>query len=159
MSNPLSAVKMENNAILIKGNAVQELTLIGKGAGSLPTASSVFGDVLILASQLSQGAKPNPQFTCKHTAYAKMKDIDDVKNSFYIRVAMHDKVGVLKDLGEITSKNGANVKFIDQYDVYGEEAKADFIIDPITEKAAKQMIKDIQALDSIKNVESIIRVL
>lgn len=158
--NPLASVKMENNAILIQGDAVKELTIIGKGAGSLPTASSVFGDILILASQFEQGAsKPNPQFACMHTHYADIKDFDDVKNSFYVRVSMHDKVGVLKDLGEIMARNEANVKFIDQYDVSGAEAHGDFIIDPVLEKSMKKIISEIKALDSIKAVESVIRVL
>jgi homoserine dehydrogenase len=158
-TNPLSSVRLENNAILIKGNAVKELTLIGKGAGSLPTASSVVADILMLASQLDSSSNPHPQYVCPHSDYAKIKDIKDVVNSFYIRVSMYDKVGVLKDLGEITAKNGANVKFIDQYDASGQEAHADFIVDPIKESAMQQMIKDIKALDSIKAVESVIRVI
>ena len=158
-TNPLASVRMENNAILIKGDAVKELTLIGKGAGSLPTASSVVADILMLSSQLNSSSNPHPQYVCPHSSYAKIKDIKDVTNSFYIRVSMHDKVGVLKDLGEITSKNGANVKFIDQYEARGSEAHADFIIDPIKESAMRQMIADIKALDSIKAVESVIRVI
>ena len=75
---------------------------------------------------------------------------DDVKNSFYVRVSMHDKVGVLKDLGEIMARNEANVKFIDQYDVSGAEAHGDFIIDPVLEKSMKKIISEIKALDSIK---------
>jgi uncharacterized protein with ACT and thioredoxin-like domain len=72
---------------------------------------------------------------------------------------MLDKVGVLKDLGELTAKHGANVKFIDQYDVSGSDAHADFIIDPIPERNLREMVGDINALDSIRAVESVIRVL
>lgn len=158
-ANTLASVRMENNAILIKGDAVQELTLIGKGAGSLPTASSVVGDILILASSINKDSAPNAQFNCLHNDYAKIKDLDNVRNAFYIRVSMLDKVGVLKDLGEVTAKHSANVKFIDQYDVSGSEAHADFIIDEISEKNLREMIRDINALDSIKAVESVIRVL
>ena len=157
-TNPLASVRMENNAILIQGDAVQELTLIGKGAGSLPTASSVFGDVLMLASQLSSGIS-NTQFTCQHSEYAQMMDLDEVINSFYLRVFMTDKVGVLKDLGAILADNGANVKFIDQYDVHGEQAHADFIIDPIKESLMNKIRSEIEALDSIKTIESVIRVI
>ena len=157
-TNPLASVRMENNAIMIKGDAVQELTLIGKGAGSLPTASSVFGDVLMLSSQIISGVV-NTQFTCQHSEYAEMMDLDEVKNSFYVRVSMTDKVGVLKDLGAILADNGANVKFIDQYDVHGEEAHADFIIDPIKESVMNKIRDEIRALDSIKAIESVIRVI
>ncbi|MFM7458110.1 MAG: homoserine dehydrogenase [bacterium] len=153
----LANVNAENNAVMIDGSAVGELTFIGRGAGSLATASSVLGDLLML---MNQGANISSQFmVAPHTEEAKLKSIDDVKNPFYIRVSMHDKVGVLKDLGLITERNNANVRFIDQYEVKGDSALADFMIDPILEKSMKQMLKEIQELPSIKAVESVIRVL
>jgi hypothetical protein len=51
------------------------------------------------------------------------------------------------------------VRFIDQYEVKGDSALADFMIDPLSEKSMKQMLKEIQELPSIKAVESVIRVL
>ncbi len=157
--NPLASVQLENNAILVKGDAVGMLTLIGKGAGSLPTASSVVGDILMLAAQNQNTANPHPQYVCIHSDYAEMKDISEASNAFYVRVSMHDKIGVLKDLGEILARHNANVKFIDQYDVQGTEAHGDFIIDPLPEKEMSQIVKEIAALDSIKGVESVVRVL
>lgn len=156
--NPLASVRRENNAIFINGDALPELTLIGKGAGSLPTASSVVGDILMLASQLASSSNPHPQYICQHQGYAKIKNIKNVINSFYVRVSMHDKVGVLKDLGSITAKHGANVKFIDQYETKGSEAHADFIIDPIKEESMQKLLGDIKSLDSIKTIESVIRI-
>ena len=44
--HPLAAVHNEFNALFIKGNAVGELMLYGKGAGSMPTGSAVVGDIL-----------------------------------------------------------------------------------------------------------------
>jgi homoserine dehydrogenase len=153
----LANVNAENNAVMIDGSAVGELTFIGRGAGSLATASSVLGDLLML---MNQGDNISSQFmVAPHTEEAKLKSIDDVKNPFYIRVSMHDKVGVLKDLGLITERNNANVRFIDQYEVKGDSALADFMIDPLSEKSMKQMLKEIQELPSIKAVESVIRVL
>jgi homoserine dehydrogenase len=159
LDNPLANVSREYNAIMVRGDAVQDLTLIGKGAGSLPTASSVLGDILMLSSQLHSSSEPHPQYVCKHSKYADIKPLDEVRNSFYVRISMLDKVGVLKDLGAITANNNANIKFIDQYDAHDGEALADFMIDPIEERSMNKIIKEIQALDSIKGVESVIRVL
>ena len=150
-------ISAENNAVMVNGSAVGELTLIGKGAGSLATASSVLGDLLML---VNQSTKLNPQFAvAAHPEEAQIKNIDDVKNSFYLRLAMYDKIGVLKNLGDITEKNGANVKFIDQYAVEGDQALADLLIDPLSEADMNKMIEDIEALPSIKAIESVIRVL
>jgi len=157
-NNPLASVHMENNAILIQGDAVKELMIMGRGAGSLPTASSVLADILMTASHSELTKLPNSQFVCKHTEYAKLKDFAEVENSFYIRVAMQNRVGVLKDLGQVTAHYKANVRFIDQYDADEFGAHADFIIDPIKEKTLSSMIEDIKRHEFIKEVESVIRV-
>ncbi len=159
LDNPLASVHGADNAILVHGDAVGELTLIGKGAGSLPTASSVLGDVLMIASQINSSSEPNPQQVCEHSAYAEIKDIKEVKNGFYVRISMFDRVGVLRDLGEITSKHSANVRFIDQYDAKNGEALADFIVTPIVEKDMQGVIADLKKLESIKEIQSVIRVL
>jgi homoserine dehydrogenase len=159
LENPLASVSKENNAILVKGDAVKDLTLIGKGAGGLPTASSVVGDILMISSQLRSSSEPHPQHVCPHTEYAEIKNMNEVKNPFYVRVSMVDKIGVLKDLGLITERHQANVKFIDQYEAQAGEAHADFVIDPIEEKEMRSIIEDINKLDSIQKVESVIRIL
>ena len=45
-SSPLSSVDDVFNAIMIRGNAVGDVMFYGRGAGDLPTASAVMGDVL-----------------------------------------------------------------------------------------------------------------
>lgn len=45
-SHPLASVREENNAVVVRGRAVGELMLTGKGAGSMPTAAAVLSDVL-----------------------------------------------------------------------------------------------------------------
>lgn len=45
----LAQVAYENNAISITGDALGEIVLYGKGAGSLPTATSVLSDVTAIA--------------------------------------------------------------------------------------------------------------
>ena len=51
-THPLADVRNEFNALFIKGNAVDELMLYGKGAGPYPTASAVLGDVVAIAKDL-----------------------------------------------------------------------------------------------------------
>ena len=50
--HPLADVKNEFNALFLKGNAVDDLMLYGKGAGPFPTASAVLGDVIAIAKGL-----------------------------------------------------------------------------------------------------------
>ena len=48
-SHQLSSVRNENNAVLVRGDAVGEMLFFGKGAGSLPTASAVLSDIVDIA--------------------------------------------------------------------------------------------------------------
>lgn len=45
-NDPLARVTDEHNAVVIRGRAVGEIYLSGRGAGSMPTAAAVLGDVL-----------------------------------------------------------------------------------------------------------------
>ena len=49
LQHPLATVKDEDNAVIVRGNAVGEMLFRGKGAGSLPTAAAVLADVIALA--------------------------------------------------------------------------------------------------------------
>jgi homoserine dehydrogenase len=153
----LASISAENNAIMLDGNAVGELTLIGKGAGSFATASAVLGDLLMFAYKDSGF---NQQFAVeKHSQEATLIPFSEIENSFYVRISMFDKVGVLHNLGKILMANNANVKFIDQYDVHDDEAHADFMLDPIPEASMTKIKEELEKLPSIKKVESVIRVM
>ncbi|GAA0734013.1 homoserine dehydrogenase [Clostridium oceanicum] len=52
-NSTLGIIENENNAILVKGNAVGEVSFCGKGAGMLPTASSVFADIVDVVTNKS----------------------------------------------------------------------------------------------------------
>jgi homoserine dehydrogenase len=54
--HPLASVGNEFNAIFVKGNAVDDLMLYGKGAGALPTGSGVMGDVIEIGRAIAKGA-------------------------------------------------------------------------------------------------------
>ncbi len=51
-SNPLSGVEDVFNAISVTGNAIGDVMFYGRGAGKLPTASAVVGDVIDIAKDL-----------------------------------------------------------------------------------------------------------
>jgi homoserine dehydrogenase len=47
--DPLTSARDETNAVRIRGRAMGELLLMGKGAGAMPTATAVLSDVVSLA--------------------------------------------------------------------------------------------------------------
>ena len=52
VTHPLASVRDSFNAVFIEGDAVGELMLLGRGAGGMPTASAVLGDLLDAAHNL-----------------------------------------------------------------------------------------------------------
>ena len=49
-SDPLARVRDEGNAVVIHARAAGELAFYGRGAGAMPTAAAVLGDVIEVAS-------------------------------------------------------------------------------------------------------------
>ncbi len=81
VSNPLYSVVDVFNAIFVKGNMLGDSMYYGSGAGKLPTASAVVGDVVDMAR--------HPKETVNKTWSSEKIELipmDKVKNSFFVRV-------------------------------------------------------------------------
>ncbi|HMG34756.1 MAG TPA: homoserine dehydrogenase [Blastocatellia bacterium] len=95
----LASVEGANNAIFISGSAVGEIMLVGPGAGQMPTASAVVGDLINLASALRL-----PDFAPYFHPGIDSKDaplcsIQDSASRFYVRVETEDSPGVIGYIG------------------------------------------------------------
>src|ERR1051325_9220676 len=89
----LAAVEGASNAIFISGHAVGEVMLVGPGAGQMPTASAVVGDLINLASALKL---PDfaPFFHPVIAAdQAPLCEVEDAESAFYIRLETDDTPG------------------------------------------------------------------
>lgn len=81
VSNPLYSVVDVFNAIFVKGNMLGDSMYYGSGAGKLPTASAVVGDVVDMAR--------HPKETVNKTWSSEKIELipmDKVKNSFFVRI-------------------------------------------------------------------------
>jgi homoserine dehydrogenase len=102
-SDLLAQVSGAFNAVRVEGNAVGTLFFHGKGAGSLPTAGAVLGDLLALA----RGARPNNTgFAGGLPGAARVLSPADALSRYYVRVMVRDAPGVLRDLaGAMAAEN------------------------------------------------------
>jgi len=95
----LGSVEGANNAIFISGSAVGEVMLVGPGAGQMPTASAVVGDLINLASALKL-----PDFAPYFQPYIDSHEIplcstEESESAFYIRLETNDAPGVIGHIG------------------------------------------------------------
>jgi len=110
----LASIKSEDNAIFIRGDMVGEALFYGKGAGSLPTASSVVGDIIKIAGNI--GAKtpvrsPWPEFG---SGLKKVRKINDLSVRCYVRFSAIDRPGVLSGVSEVLAQNGISIATVSQ---------------------------------------------
>lgn len=82
-SHPLSGVVDVFNAVMVMGDATDEVMFYGKGAGKFPTASAVVADVIDIAKQKGNA----PKYTWEKPAENMMIDIEDTSSMFYVRVS------------------------------------------------------------------------
>jgi len=100
MSHQLARIRDENNAVLVRGDAVGEMLFSGKGAGSLPSASAVLSDVVDIACHKGTFSL-SPRGRVSASA-------SDSESRHYLRFA----VGNPSDIGPITAileRNGISV--------------------------------------------------
>jgi len=111
-------VELENNAIMFTGEFSGEHMLVGKGAGSLPTAFSVLSD----AMHIVQGNYDPFQRDDFNWKYGHVQSVDNLSNAFYFRVVVMDKPGVMEIIGRILSENEISIASVHQ-DAPPDESK------------------------------------
>ncbi len=94
------------NAVRVEGNAVGSLFMHGRGAGDLPTASAVLGDVLTVARQ----ARPNNTgFVAQNPGRASIFPPEEARSCYYMRAMVQENPGVLRDLAGALAQEGISI--------------------------------------------------
>ena len=158
--NLLAKVKNATNSIMLTGKPVGELVFTGAGAGAEPTASSVVGDLLVLASELEASNYPIPQAVCNHTEYADQIDIGDTYNEYYIAINASSNPGAIGVIGTICGKNNINISTILQKGTK-EDNTAEIVV--ITERSkesdVQNALQELLKSDCIKKIDNLLRVM
>ncbi len=156
----LAKVKNATNSIMLTGHPVGDLIFTGAGAGAQPTASSVVGDLLVLAAELEVSNFPIPQAICKHNEIAEQIDIGDTYNEYYISINASNNPGAIGVIGTICGKNNINISTIMQKGTKDDNT-AEIVV--ITEKSkeadVQNALKELLKSDCIKNIDNLLRVM
>lgn len=80
--HPLANVTGVFNGILVKGNAIGDVVFYGQGAGKLPTASAVVGDIIDIARNLNR----NNNLTWDVVEENFVGNYLDMQNAYYVRL-------------------------------------------------------------------------
>ena len=154
----LAHIAYVKNAVILQGTPMGSIALSGAGAGEFPTASSVVGDILAIAEELDKTEFPLPMMRCKHEGNAKMLDILETENKYYLSLNVKNEKGVIGRLGVICANNNISLASLVQHRVE-ENNTADItvITEMVLEKNIRKAVSELES-EGIK-VANLIRVL
>jgi homoserine dehydrogenase len=156
VEHPLANVGGAFNAVYVEGDYIGKAMFYGPGAGSLPTACAVVGDIMDIAMTHEIGHSHPSMLT--NLRPAKVLPFDEVESEYYLRLRVKDQAGVLAKIATICGEHQLSLKSVDQPESEGEEAQLILITHTALEKSMQDALEKMRKLDVVLKVESLIRV-
>jgi len=143
------------NAVLVKGDAVGSTLYYGAGAGAEPTASAVIADLV----DVTRMHTADPEHRVPHLAFQpdQLTDLPflpmgDVETSYYLRMRVDDRPGVLADITRILADREISIDAMIQKEPSEGEDQTDIIL--LTHKSVERSVDDaisrIEALPTVR---------
>ncbi|HET7199130.1 MAG TPA: homoserine dehydrogenase [Burkholderiales bacterium] len=142
------------NAILVKGDAVGATLYYGAGAGAYPTASAVVADLVDVTRLITA----DPEHRVPHLAFQpdQLSDepvlpIGEGESSYYLRMRVSDKPGVLADITRILADCKISIEAMLQKEPAEGESQVDIVM--LTHRALEHDVE--QATARIEKLASV----
>ena len=155
ISQMIAKVDGVMNAVSVVGDKVGETLYYGAGAGGDATASAVVSDIISIVR-----GSTAPMLGFKkplEDGEFKLRDKNDIKSRYYLRIAVVDEVGVLEKITSILAKNSISINNFLQKDSE-EFVKVLLSTHEAVEKNIQTAISEIEGLDFVKKDIVLIRI-
>lgn len=153
--HPLASVRDSFNAVFIHGDAVDDVMFYGRGAGEMPTASAVVGDIIDVARDLQYGCTGRISCTCYKEL--PIKKWGEVKNKFFIRMQVKNQPGVLAAIAQVFGQHKVSIERVVQEHFDQERAELVIVTEKVKEKYMESALEELKAMDRIFEISSVIR--
>ncbi|MBC8137507.1 MAG: homoserine dehydrogenase [Fibrella sp.] len=157
LKHPLATVDGVFNGVFVRGDAVGDLTLIGRGAGSLPTGSAVVGDIIHCARNIVAGATGRVPYTSSHDL--PMLSAASAWSKFYARVRVLDRPKALAAIAIIFGDHDVSIESVIQRAMPDEEAEIVWVTHEVRERDVQAALSAIHALPVVRSVDTALRVM
>ena len=169
----LASVRDEFNAVYLRGEASGSMMFYGKGAGALPTAQAVLGDVMAVAREArlrgvppagatsaadTAGASAPRRRSGSQTAEDERISLDDIQTRYYIRLLVEDQTGVLAQIAHRLGAARVSVAQMFQAPGHRGEAEITILTHEARDRDARDAVKGIAALPSVRRAPRAIRI-
>ena len=153
--HPLASVRNSFNAVFIHGDAVDDAMFYGRGAGEMPTASAVAGDVIDVARDIAYGCTGRISCTCYRQL--PVKPFGEVENKFFIRMQVQNRPGVLAQIATVFGEHEVSIARVVQKHVHEEQAELVIVTEKVKELYMKDALDELGRMENIFEVSSVIR--
>ncbi|MDR0299433.1 MAG: homoserine dehydrogenase [Streptococcaceae bacterium] len=151
----LASVRNEMNAVFVRGNAVGELIFHGAGAGGLPTASAVVGDVIEISNAIQKGSAFDSYINQIMVTNTQLNLVGEGENRYYVRLLGENKPGVLGQITTSLGKFGLLITGVLQPETAADRAMMIFTFDKIDRNQLDKALSELTNID-IKAVMKIL---
>tara|TARA_B100002052_G_scaffold247737_1_gene234276 strand:+ start:33 stop:1337 length:1305 start_codon:yes stop_codon:yes gene_type:complete len=160
ISNDHLLAKVEGvyNAIEIQGDPIGNIIFHGEGAGPKSTSSAILGDIISIANNISNNNVNSTENTRDYTI--NYVDYSYTSSSYYMRMSVLDKPGVLAEISSILGKYNISIASVLQttHNQSDNIAELVMITHPAVVNNLNTAITNIKKSSQIKSIDSLVRI-
>ena len=153
--HPLASVNDSYNAVFVHGDAVGDTMFYGRGAGELPTASAVMGDIIDVARNIAYGC--NGRISCTCYRETPIKKFDEVENKFFLRMQVENRPGVLASIASVFGEHKVSINKVVQKIITDGMAEVVIVTDAVKEYHMQDAQEELLRMPIVKEISSVIR--
>lgn len=154
-NHPLAAVNDVFNAVYVQGDAVGEIMHFGRGAGQMPTASAVVGDIIEIVRNLNHHT--NARIGCTCYEQKPIVSINELEVEYYIRMRVTDRPGVLAGIAGVFGNNNVSIATVLQKSSDDNMAELIMITHRVREKSLRDALAVLSGMSIVSQINSVIR--
>ena len=155
-NHPLAAVNDSFNAVFVHGDAVDDAMFYGRGAGELPTASAVVGDIFDVVRNILWNCCGRIGCTCYREC--PIKRVGEIKSKYFVRMQIENRYGTLASVASVFGNNKVSIAQMLQKRVNGKYAEIVVITDEVKERHFEDAMQILGGMSMIQEISSTIRV-
>lgn len=155
-SHPLAGVRDAFNAVFVHADAMDDAMFMGRGAGQMPTASAVMGDVVDVMRNIVHGCCGRVGCSCYKSL--EVKKIEDTSSKFFMRIQAADRPGVLANIASVLGNNDVSIAQVVQKSRKGGTAELVIITDEVEERHFNDALAIFKGMSVVQEISGIIRV-
>ena len=153
--HPLASVRDSFNAVFVRSDAAGDTMFYGRGAGELPTASAIMGDVVDVIRDIQYHCTGRISCTCYRET--PVKNFKEVKNKFYIRMLVDNKPGVLAAIASVFGVHKVSIARVIQNTKEDDAAELVIVTEAVKEKHLEDALAHLVDMDTTREIGTVIR--